>query len=152
MGWHTRCCSEDPPPCYLCNADADAISVTLAGLSNGDCVCSGLNATHILSRLATNACSWRKATSLVSCGGWYGLVSYSLIASVGTGFMGRPEWTVNLRVYGGLPYQELAYVSWRWNSSTSDPIDCTAARTLTQIAVPAGTVCSNWGSMTCQVN
>jgi hypothetical protein len=146
-------CIEDPPPCYICSADADTLAVTLAGLSNGDCVCSSLNATHILSRRIDNACYWRKGSAMVSCGGLYGLVSYSVEAAVWPGFGGRSEWIVNLRIYGGIIYYgEIAFAAWKWTSSTSDPIDCTAARTLTLVSVPTGAVCSDWGSMTCQVN
>ena len=163
--WYPWCCCdfEDPPPCQYCTADADTVSLSIAGASDDACnLCNeGVNSTYILRRSLTGACGWGKILYGGACNATPSLDVYTfkmalsvnpLYPSPNIGWSLTLELTGYLYSLGGI-YMDVAV--YRWNSGGTSDIDCTASRSLTNFSYtpdPTRSPCANFGALTVSIN
>jgi len=155
-GWFCCRCQTpyDPPPCGICSADDNAMSITIAGLSNGTYCsgCSFFNATFVLARTAGNACKWEKTGYGGNCGGlgeYYIMNVLATVLSPGSNYGFRAA--VEARyAQGGSVHPE--YVTRRYNSGAATPFDCTATRTTTLYTYLQDAGCDGWSTATITIN
>lgn len=152
--WFPCCTPYDPPPCAKCSADDDAMSITIAGLSNGTYCsgCSFFNATFVLARSSGDACKWVKTGYGGNCGGvgeYYVMTVLATVLSPGTnyGFLAGLEARYQ---QGGTIHIE--YVNRRWNSGVASAFDCTATRTTTLYTYLQDAGCNGWSTATIEIN
>ncbi|MHB8953573.1 MAG: hypothetical protein ACYC4U_11435 [Pirellulaceae bacterium] len=146
----SRPCCTTTAECPRCSADTDSVSVTLGGISSSTCDCSSLNATFVLARNSSDPCLWEYLGSFYCA--TYGTVGVSVLASVISGLGGRYYWSVTLQLTWS-PFG-LAEITWLWDSGAATAFDCTAEQTLSvnSYTSPTPTICTDWATMTCQVN
>lgn len=150
-----RCCHYDTPPCDICSADADAISVTLSGIENADCDCSWLNATFILARDSADACLWLTSGKFIcsyGATGEYSIRAKAAAVITSDGVL-RYGWYVSVRVWV-IP-RHADWVEFAWVNTVSGVFDCTATRTLlhkSTVALEPHCLASSWDAASCQIN
>lgn len=155
-GWFCCRCQApyDPPPCGICTADDDAMSITIAGLSNGTyCTgCAYFNATFILARQSGNACLWQRQATYYHCGPYLAIHKMTVIATTlapGTskGFIAGLEATYFLSGIGHVEYTRR-----RWNSGSASSFDCTATRVTSSYLYLQDSGCDGWSTATITIN
>lgn len=151
LAWYP-CCAGTEPLCIRCTSDTNAVAVTIANVVDGTCDCSPIDTTFVLTRLPDAPCTWRQLGSFACTA--LGNIGYDVQAGVISGLGGRYYWSTTLKLtWTGFGWAE---ITWLWDSGDSVPFDCTVTRTLTidsydgNPATP--TICTDWASMTCQVN
>jgi hypothetical protein len=154
-GWFCCRCQTpfDPPPCGICTADSDALSITIAGLSNATCSgCAFFNATFILPRTAGNACKWQKT----GIGGNCNTLGQPYIMSVLAGTLSPSS---NVGFHAGVQVSSyysgtmnIEYTNRRWNSGSTADFDCTATRVTSAYTYLQDTGCNGWSTATITIN
>ena len=151
-GWFCDCCHYDTPPCDYCSADADTVAMTIAGIGNNMCTCTGLPGTYILTRDPSNACIWRGTLPSFACIG--GATVYGRISATVISLYGQFRWFAQAEFWAldGIQFTTQTLVQWTWNSGGNTPFDCTATRSLSQYSLYERMPLCNWGSATCTLN
>lgn len=139
LAWYPCCCTYDPPPCTVCTADSATVSVSLSGMVVDYCAnCVSLDATYVLTRTGTNACTWRTSRFLSGCTGspffygtWLTLTLQAMVLSPGT----NQGWQLTVKTSSGYFSEPvlagLNTAVYRWNSGSAADFDCTMTRSLT---------------------